>query len=112
MRGLNIIDNYYIQDWLDDQGVKNPVPISSLETQAIKNAIKRQAQNEARSAPKNRTKKERVDNKRENRLAEMAIMLNENGTTSETRDNGSSASSSKKRRYSHNVFSLPVRKDK
>ena len=112
MRGLNIIDNYYVQDWLDDQNVKNPVPISSLETQAIKNAIKRQAQNEARSAPKNRTKKERVDNKRENRLAEMAIMLNENGATIETRDSGSFASPSKKRRYSHNVFSLPVRKDK
>jgi len=110
MRGLTITDNYYIQDWADDQDVKNLITTSSIEVLSIKNAIKRSAKNESKKAPRQKTKKARNENRRENRLLEMASSLSEKGncTNSELED---FSDSKHKRLYSHNIIQLPTRVD-
>ena len=112
MAGLGIADSFYIQDWADNQHAKQPVTVSSIETLAVKNALKRHAKNEAKKAPKPNTKKARTENKRQNRLHEMAKQL-EPQQSEFSNDSASigDIGKPKPRRYSNNVLSLPTRGD-
>ncbi|MFV8419614.1 transposase [Vibrio parahaemolyticus] len=112
MKGLGLADVYYIQDWADDQHAKRPLPVSSIETLSVRNAITRQAKREAKSAPKPETKKARTDNRRKNRVEEMARSLEQD--SSKTTDSSTISephSEMKKRQYSNNVLTLPSRGD-
>ncbi|MBQ4827999.1 hypothetical protein J8L84_01750 [Alteromonas sp. MMG017] len=112
MKGLGLADVYYIQDWADDQHAKRTLPISSIESLSVKNAITRQAKREAKAAPKPKTKKARTDNRRKNRVEEMARSLERNSANATDKSTCSEPHSEpKKRQYSNNVLTLPSRGD-
>lgn len=110
LSGLSIADIYFIQDWVSDKDARKPISISSIESQAINNAITRHAKNELKKAPKLRTKKARVEHKRENRLLEMAKTLTEEQTEEPSENAQCRDQNTKKpRSYSNNVVTLPGR---
>jgi len=113
MSGSSLIDIYYLQDWVDNQLAKGPVPISSIETLSINKAIVRQAKSEAKKAPKPKTKRARTDGIRENRVSEMKRQLETSKAQQRLSDKKPEPiEQPKKRAYSYNVITLPTREDK
>lgn len=112
MSGANIADLYFIQDWIKEKEAKRPVAVSSIESQSIQNIITRHAKSEAKKAPKPKTKKARIENKRENRLIEMIKMRDAaHIEEADQHANLSEQQSAERRQYSNKVETLPKRGD-